>query len=65
MGSKTRPAMDMEVWKLRLSVAGHTPESLEASANLKSLCEEHMKGRYAIDVIDLIGLDLKLRKRGP
>ena len=42
------------VWKLRLYVAGQTSKSLHAFANLKVLCEEHMKGRYQIEVIDLM-----------
>ena len=42
-----------EVWKLRLYVAGQTPKSIRAFANLKVLCEEHLKGRYQIEVIDL------------
>ena len=41
-------------YNLRLYVAGHTPKSLAAFANLKKICEEHLKGRYAIEVIDLI-----------
>ena len=41
------------VWNLRLYVAGQTPKSLRAFANLKVLCEEHLKGRYQIEVIDL------------
>lgn len=43
-----------EVWKLRLYVAGQTPKSLSAFSNLKRLCEEHLKGRYKIEVIDLV-----------
>ena len=43
-----------EVWKLRLYVAGQTPKSIRAFANLKVLCEEHLKGRYQIEVIDLL-----------
>ncbi|OGQ83615.1 MAG: circadian clock protein KaiB [Deltaproteobacteria bacterium RIFCSPLOWO2_12_FULL_60_19] len=42
------------VWNLRLYVAGQTPKSLRAFANLKALCEERMKGRYRIEVIDLM-----------
>jgi circadian clock protein KaiB len=38
---------------LRLYVAGQTPISLAAFANLKRLCDDHLKGRYAIEVIDL------------
>ena len=43
-----------KVWNLRLYVAGQTPKSLRAFANLKALCEEHLKGRYQIEVIDLM-----------
>ena len=40
--------------KLRLYVAGQTPKSIRAFANLTVLCEEHLKGRYQIEVIDLL-----------
>ena len=40
-------------WILRLYVAGQTPKSLSAFANLKRICEEHLAGRYRIEVIDL------------
>jgi circadian clock protein KaiB len=40
-------------WNLRLYVAGQTPKSIRAFANLKALCEEHLKGLYQIEVIDL------------
>jgi circadian clock protein KaiB len=43
-----------EVWELRLYVAGQTPKSLAAFANLKKFCEEHLAGRYRIEVIDLL-----------
>jgi circadian clock protein KaiB len=43
-----------EVWKLRLYVAGQTPKSIRAFANLKVLCEEHLKDCYRIEVIDLL-----------
>jgi len=43
-----------EFWKLRLYVAGQTPKSIRAVANLKVLCEKHLKGRYRIEVIDLL-----------
>ena len=52
--SKTKPTEADDCWKLRLYVAGQTPKSLLAFANLKSLCEERMKGRYTIEVIDLL-----------
>ena len=41
-------------WILRLYVAGQTPNSLTAFDNLKKICEEHLEGRYRIEVIDLI-----------
>lgn len=41
-------------YKLKLYVAGTTPKSLEAFANLKKICEEYLKGQYSIEVIDLI-----------
>ena len=43
-----------QVWQLRLYVAGQTPKSIRAFANLKTLCEEHLKGSYRIEVIDLL-----------
>jgi circadian clock protein KaiB len=43
-----------ETWQLRLYVAGQSPKSLRAFANLKQLCEERLPGRYEIEVIDLI-----------
>lgn len=43
-----------EIWKLRLYVAGQSPKSTRAFANLKVLCEKHLKGRYQIEVIDLL-----------
>lgn len=43
-----------EVWQLRLYVAGQTPRSVQAFANLKKICEEHLAGRYRIEVIDLL-----------
>jgi len=42
------------VYDLRLYVAGQTPRSLQAFANLKKICEEHLAGRYKINVIDLL-----------
>ena len=43
-----------ETWQLRLYVAGQTPKSIAAFANLKKLCEQHLKGKYTIEVIDLL-----------
>lgn len=41
-------------WQLRLYVAGQTPKSLAAFANLKRICEEHLEGKYSIEVVDLL-----------
>ncbi len=43
-----------ETWELRLYVAGQTPKSVTALANLKKYCEQHLKGRYKLEVIDLL-----------
>lgn len=45
---------DGEMWFLRLYVAGRSPRSLAAVANLHALCEEHLPGRYEIETIDLV-----------
>ncbi len=42
------------VWHLRLYVAGQTTRSTAALTNLKHICEEHLAGRYTIEVIDLL-----------
>ena len=49
-----RPAADEERWILKLYTAGQTPKSLKAYENLKRICEEHLPGRYQIEVIDLV-----------
>lgn len=41
-------------WQLRLYVAGHTPKSVKAIDNLKNYCDQHLAGRYTIEVIDLL-----------
>jgi circadian clock protein KaiB len=48
------PKEDEEFWDLRLYVAGQTPKSVAALANLKKFCEEHLAGKYRIEVIDLV-----------
>ncbi len=42
-----------EIFDLRLYVAGQTPKSLAAIKNLKAICEDRLKGRYRIEVVDL------------
>ena len=41
-------------WELRLYVAGQTAKSLQAFANLKRICEEHLAGEYHIEIVDLL-----------
>lgn len=48
------PPPDPDVWDLRLYVAGQTPKSVAAAANLKKVCDEHLAGRYRIEVVDLL-----------
>jgi circadian clock protein KaiB len=47
-------AHDDQEWALRLYVAGQSPKSIAAFANLKKICEEHLPGKYSIEVIDLV-----------
>ena len=50
-----KPGSDGEErWNLRLYVAGETPKCVQAFEHLKRICEEHLQGRYAIEVIDLL-----------
>ena len=46
--------MAPETYELRLYVAGQTPKALRAFANLRRICDEHLSGRYSIEVVDLI-----------
>jgi circadian clock protein KaiB len=48
---KTEPKK--ELWSLRLYVAGQTPNSVRAIENMKRICEEFLKGRYDLEVIDI------------
>ena len=41
-------------WELRLYVAGKTPKSMAAIANLQTICEEHLQGKYHIEIVDLM-----------
>jgi circadian clock protein KaiB len=45
---------DEQTWQLRLYVAGETPRSVAALSNLRRICEEHLVGKYTIEVIDLL-----------
>ena len=46
--------IDQDGYNLRLYVAGQTPKSMAAIANLKKICEQHLAGRYEIEIVDLI-----------
>jgi circadian clock protein KaiB len=50
----TETTPEDEVWTLRLYVAGQTPKCLTAFANLKKICEQHLAGKYRIEVVDLL-----------
>jgi circadian clock protein KaiB len=52
--SRRPTAAKTKAFNLRLYVAGQTAKSIRAVANLKVLCEQHLKGRYRIEVIDLL-----------
>src|SRR5262245_58656064 len=45
---------DPDLWELRLYVAGQTAKSVAAFENLTKLCEEHLPGKYRIEVVDLL-----------
>ncbi|HSA57464.1 MAG TPA: circadian clock KaiB family protein [Gemmatimonadaceae bacterium] len=53
-GDMPADAAEADRWELRLFVAGQTPKSIAAFANLKRLCEEHLRGRYSIEIVDLM-----------
>ena len=53
--TKVKPAKAKpEMYTLRLYIAGQTPRSVAALANLKKICEEHLAGRYKLQVVDLL-----------
>lgn len=53
-GGQAGPVGEPKEWQLRLYVAGQSPKSIRAFANLKQLCEEYMPGHFEIEVVDLI-----------
>jgi circadian clock protein KaiB len=53
-GRASAPDTEPERWNLRLYVAGETPKCVKAFQHLKLICEEHLQGRYSIEVIDLL-----------
>src|SRR6478736_4471240 len=54
MAKGNKEAVKKHQWELRLYIAGNTPKSVAALNNLKKYCEEHLKGQYIIEVIDLL-----------
>jgi circadian clock protein KaiB len=48
------PKLPNDTWVLRLYVAGQTPKSVAAFANLKKICAEHLSDKYRIELIDLL-----------
>jgi circadian clock protein KaiB len=50
---RTLAKSQKEQYVLRLFVTGTTPQSTRAIANVKKICEEHLKGRYDLEVVDL------------
>jgi circadian clock protein KaiB len=46
--------VESDTYILRLYIAGQTPKSVAALANLKEICEEHLAGRYQLQVVDLL-----------
>lgn len=54
MEKKSDSNLPDKAYELRLYVAGQTPKSLAAFANLKKICEEHLAGKYHIEIIDLL-----------
>lgn len=58
-GTGTRPVRrqskgETATWVLRLYVAGQTPRCQQALSNLQRICEEHLRGKYRIEVVDLM-----------
>jgi len=51
---KTKLNLPAETYLLRLYVAGQTPKCMTAFVNLKKICEEHLAGKYQIEVVDLL-----------
>ena len=49
-----RPRRQQERWDLRLYIAGETPRAVAALQNLERICEEHLAGKYRIEVVDLL-----------
>ncbi len=53
-GTSKPPTAAGETWQLRLYIAGQSAKALAAIANLERICEKRLKGRYTIEVVDLL-----------
>ena len=51
---RVSPSPEAKAYQLRLYVAGRTPKSTLALTNLKQICEQHLAGRYEIEIVDLL-----------
>ncbi len=54
LDSLTKKRTRAETWELRLYVAGQTAKSIAAFTNLKRICDEHLAGRWSVEIIDLL-----------
>lgn len=54
MAKSAKKGAGAEKWELRLYIAGNTAKSMTALANLKKICEDHLSGKYTIEIIDLL-----------
>jgi circadian clock protein KaiB len=53
-GARSGQEESRDFWELRLYIAGHTPKADRALDNLNQICEQHLAGKYRIEVIDLL-----------
>ncbi len=58
------PPGDREITLFRLYIADETPNSARAVANLQSICQEHLQGRYKIEVVDILQAPLRALSEG-
>lgn len=58
------PPGDRETTLFRLYVAGETPNSARAMANLQSICQEHLQGHCKIEVVDILQEPLRALSEG-
>ena len=53
-GTRKRTTASRQAWNLRLYIAGETPRSITAAANLDNICRQHLGAKYHVEVIDLL-----------